>query len=205
MLSDGDKSVASHSDRCDVFVSGERRTGNAGSAGGAEKIDGEILDQWRKIRELTAKACAYLETGGLMIQADVLRQSTRPMFVERPMSLVARVFGLAAFHCVLVVLPAQAKCPFAQMPVEVGTPRLALETQIAALLGESNVYSPYGNNLTGGTVSYRSADCELRVTFAPGAPAPRVTVASGGSEHLPPIDETVLSHEIILNSSKRQH
>ena len=35
---------------------GEGGTGDFGRVGGAEKIGGEIVDHWRKIRELTAKA-----------------------------------------------------------------------------------------------------------------------------------------------------
>ena len=121
------------------------------------------------------------------------------------MFLVARVLGIAVVHCTLVALPAQASCPFAQLSVEVGMPRLALETRLADLLGKVNTYSPYANNLPGGTVSYRSRDCELRVTFAPGAPAPRVVVAGGGSAHLQPIDETVLNHEVVPISATRRH
>ena len=121
------------------------------------------------------------------------------------MTLVARVLGLATLLCAFVSSPTQASCPFAQMPVEVGMARLALEARIAARLGKANQYSPYANNLPGGTFSYRSRDCALRVTFSPGAPAPRVAVAGGGSEHLQPIDETVLNFEVVPISATRWH
>lgn len=120
------------------------------------------------------------------------------------MTNVARIFWVAAILFALVASPAHAACPFTRMPVKVGTSRLDLESRVAALLGTANTYSPYASNLQGGTVSYRSGSCELRVIFAPGAPAPRVAIASGGTEHLPPTDESVLSHEIILKSSTRK-
>ena len=91
------------------------------------------------------------------------------------------------------------------MPVKAGMSRLELETRVAALLGNANTYSPYNRNLLGGTVSYPGGDCELRVVFAPGAVAPHVAVASGGTEHLQPKDETVLSHEVILTPRTQQH
>lgn len=91
------------------------------------------------------------------------------------------------------------------MQVNVGMPRLELEERLAILLGRKNMYNLYNNNLSGGTVSYHSVDCELEVTFASGSPAPLLIVASGANEHLPPKDETVLSHRIIFASSKLQN
>ncbi|MEO8002706.1 MAG: hypothetical protein ABI644_12600 [Arenimonas sp.] len=121
------------------------------------------------------------------------------------MNIKTVAVSVAVLLFTLMALSAQAACPFSRMAIKTGMPRLELETQVAAVLGEKNSYSPYGNNLLGGTVSYRSGNCKLKVTFAPGSPAPRIAVASGGTEHLPPKDETVLSHQIIFASSKKQH
>ncbi len=54
------------------------------------------------------------------------------------MTLVARVFGLAAFLCIPVALPAQAICPFAQMQLKTDMSPLAFETRIAARVGKAN-------------------------------------------------------------------
>lgn len=121
------------------------------------------------------------------------------------MNTITKAFLAVALLSAFVALPAQAACPFSRFSVKAGTSRLELETRIAALLGKANAYSPYGNNLVGGKVSYRSGNCELQVTFAPGAPAPRIALASGSTEHLPPMDETVLSHKIINTASTLQH
>lgn len=109
----------------------------------------------------------------------------------------ARVFWVVSLLFVAAASSVHAECPFARMSVEVGMTRLEIESRVAALLGATNAYSPYGSNLAGGTISYHDASCELRVTFAPGAPAPTVAVAGGGAIHLAPKDETVLSHEIV--------
>lgn len=130
------------------------------------------------------------------------RSSTRT-FTQ--MTIMTSVFAVAALLSAIIASPALAACPFSRMPVKIGMPRLELETRIAEVLEKANTYSPYGNNLLGGTVSYRSGNCELRVTFAPGVPAPRVIVASGGTEHLPPIDESVLSYRVVPTPSKQQN
>lgn len=121
------------------------------------------------------------------------------------MTFAIRASGITALLLALVASPTHAGCVFGRMPVKAGMSRLDLETRVAALLGTPNAYSPYGNNLAGGMVSYRSGDCELQVTFAPGAPAPQVAVAGKGVEHLPPMDETVLSYTLVLDSGTQQH
>lgn len=71
--------------------------------------------------------------------------------------------------------------------------REVVETQIAAALGKDSTYSPYGNNLRGGTVEYTDGELVLEVVYKPGATAPWVVGSSGVAEHRPPVDETVIS------------
>ena len=168
-------------------------------------MSGEIVDDWRTLRERNRPTPNRSRNLRPDCSSRLAVTTDGPMFAEKRMTLVTSVFGLAALLGVLAALPAQAACPFAQIPVEVGMSRMDLEVRIASLLGKTNTYSPYGNNLRGGTFSYPGRDCALRVTFASGVPAPRVDVAGGGSDHLQPIDETVLSHEVVPTSAMQRH
>jgi len=85
---------------------------------------------------------------------------------------------------------------FHSLELKTGMNREDVERQIAVLLGQQETYSPYGNNLSGGTVQYPDGDWILEVTYKTGAPAPWVETADGGAEHLPPIDETVVEYRI---------
>ena len=85
---------------------------------------------------------------------------------------------------------------FYTLNLNVGMNREDVEKQVSALLGEEQQYNPYGKNLRGGTVQYRDGDWVLEVTYKAGAPAPWVETPDGETEHLPPIDETVLEYRI---------
>ncbi len=71
-----------------------------------------------------------------------------------------------------------------------------VEARVADLLQRANEYSPYGNNLTGGTVRYLDGDWVLVVVYRPGAPAPWVEAPDGSIRHYPSTDETVLEYRI---------
>lgn len=93
-------------------------------------------------------------------------------------------------------VPQAAPSRFSSLNLKPGTPRLAVEKQVATLLDKPNVYSPYGNNLLGGVVQYRDGNWLLEITYKPGAPAPTIINANGQAQGYPPIDETVISHQI---------
>ena len=80
-----------------------------------------------------------------------------------------------------------------------GMPRAEAEAAIAHALGkERGDYSPYGNNLRGGTVEYKDATgAVLEVVYKAGAPAPWVQRPDGVAEHYPPVDESVISSRVI--------
>lgn len=78
--------------------------------------------------------------------------------------------------------------------------RLVVEEKVAALVGTRSTYSPYANNLQGGTVSYRDNGWVLQVTYRAGAPAPSVRHQDGTVQHLEPSDETVVK-SVLLNPS----
>jgi hypothetical protein len=80
--------------------------------------------------------------------------------------------------------------------------RERVEDQVAALLRKQKSYSPYGNNLAGGTVAYRDGDWILEVVYKAGAPAPWVTLPDGSAQHYPPVDETVLEYKIKKHPNK---
>ena len=74
--------------------------------------------------------------------------------------------------------------------------REEVEEQIDAVLGKPNTYSPYGNNLRGGTVQYRDGIWVLEVVYKAGAPAPWVQNEDGTAQHYPPVDETIMEYKI---------
>jgi len=63
-------------------------------------------------------------------------------------------------------------------------------------LGKVTTYSAYANNLAGGIVEYRQAQCALKVTYLAGAPAPLVLAPSGPVGHLAAKDETVVLYKL---------
>ena len=87
-------------------------------------------------------------------------------------------------------------CRFRTMDLKIGMNREQVEEKVAAILGKQDTYSPYGNNLQGGTVQYRDGNCVLAVTYKAGAPAPWVDDGQGHVVHYPPIDETVFEYKI---------
>lgn len=92
-----------------------------------------------------------------------------------------------------------APSPFRGISLRAGMPRARAEELISAALGRPSRYSPYGSNLTGGTVVYTSdgGGPRLEVDYNPGGPAPWVRSPDGGVEHLPPVDETVRSFRVV--------
>jgi hypothetical protein len=96
---------------------------------------------------------------------------------------------------------ANADCVFNSVQLEVNMPRLEAERRISAAIGEPSNYSPYANNLSGGTSKYESRNCTLTVTYAAGAPAPTVSTQDGGTVHMLPKDETVLNFELTRKNS----
>ena len=87
-------------------------------------------------------------------------------------------------------------CRFDQLQLNVGVSRGEVESEVGDLLGEPSRYSPYGNNLAGGTVRYRDGDCALDLVYKPGAPAPWVRAPDGSTQHYPPVDETLIEYRI---------
>jgi len=85
---------------------------------------------------------------------------------------------------------------FSTLDLKVGMRREQVEEQVAVLLDKQKTYSPYGNNLRGGTVEYRDGAWILRVNYKAGVTAPWVQNSDGTVEHLPPVDETVIEYEI---------
>ena len=128
-------------------------------------------------------------------------------FPVRPMKMSLRLTKVTCTLAALFVISlsyAQAQCRLNDVQVTKGATRTALEQKVATLQGTTSSYSPYANNLRGGTVLYRDGSCALKVLFAPGAPAPRVAVPGGGTQHFQPLDETVISHEIQLDLPTEQ-
>ena len=80
-----------------------------------------------------------------------------------------------------------------------GMARAEVEKLVATALGKESEYSPYGNNLRGGTVVYTDerSGTRLEVDYNPGGPAPWVMRPDGVAEHLPPKDESVKSFRVI--------
>ena len=91
---------------------------------------------------------------------------------------------------------------FTNLELKVGMNRKQVEGLVSRLLGEEKPYSPYGNNLRGGTVQYRDGDWVLEVKYKAGAPAPWVKNPDGSMKHYPPIDETVLEYRIEKDPNK---
>jgi len=87
-------------------------------------------------------------------------------------------------------------CRFKTLALTVGMKREKVEDQVAALLGQQRSYSPYGNNLTGGAVTYRDGNWTLEVVYKAGAPAPWIRLTDGSAQHYRPVDETVLDYNI---------
>ena len=119
--------------------------------------------------------------------------------------------ALAAFACsqsepqptvppLAAPVPATQPAPssFEKISLHVGMQREKAEDVIAAALGKKDSeYSPYGNNLRGGTVEYvDAAGYTLEVVYKPGASAPWVVGSNGVAEHYPPIDEAVISFRV---------
>ena len=85
---------------------------------------------------------------------------------------------------------------FHNLDLKAGMNRKDVEKHVSALLGLQQRYSPYGNDLRGGTVQYRDGDWVLEVKYKAGAPAPWVKNPDGSMQHYPPMDETVLEYTI---------
>ena len=94
----------------------------------------------------------------------------------------------------------QGICRLCTLRIEAGMNRSVVEEKVAALVGTRSTYSPYANNLQGGTVSYRDNGWVLQVTYRAGAPAPWVQRQDGTVQHLEPSDETVVK-SVLLNPS----
>ncbi len=85
---------------------------------------------------------------------------------------------------------------FSGLELKIGMNREQVEEKVAALLGKQKTYSPYGNNLRGGTVRYRDEDWVLEIVYKAGAPAPWIMTKDGKAQHYPPVDESVLEFKI---------
>lgn len=124
------------------------------------------------------------------------------MRISCPSILIVICFAVAGSGVANVhATGANAGCPFASVKLEINMPRLEAERRISGALGEPNKYSPYANNLSGGTTTYESRNCVLRVVYAAGAPAPIVSTPGGRIEHKPPKDETVVKFELLRKAS----
>lgn len=89
------------------------------------------------------------------------------------------------------------------IPLSIGMERSKVEKLVANALGSTSNYSPYGDNLMGGVVEYAEDSCVLEVIYKPGTPAPWVINSEGVGEHLPPIEETVISFRLHEKSQNR--
>jgi hypothetical protein len=85
--------------------------------------------------------------------------------------------------------------PLLDLNIEKGMTRSEVEEKIAKALNKPDTYSPYGNNLKGGTVKYRDDKWVLEILYKAGVPAPW-DAGGGKTKHLPPVDETVQSHRL---------
>lgn len=94
-------------------------------------------------------------------------------------------------------------CRLANIQIVKGMPRLSVEQQVQNALGLKVTYSPFANNLAGGTVNYDDDGCTLIVSYASGAPAPITRTTDGKTEHLPPRDEEVLAVELVRSDERR--
>ena len=93
-------------------------------------------------------------------------------------------------------------CRLASLEISKGMPRLAVEQKIQDALGIKPTYSPFANNLVGGTAKYEDEGCTLIVSYARGAPAPFTRTADGKTVHLPPHDEEVLAVELVRSAER---
>jgi hypothetical protein len=87
-------------------------------------------------------------------------------------------------------------CSLSAVAISPGMVRAEVEAQVARLLGVRLNYSTEANNLTGGTVAYRTDTCVLVVVYKAGAPAPLVSTGQREVRHLPAKDETVASYTV---------
>ncbi len=78
---------------------------------------------------------------------------------------------LAAVAMTLSAAVASAKCPLSGISLAPGMARTDIEVQVATRLGIPLKYSVAANNLTGGQLQYRTADCVLAVVYKADAPA----------------------------------
>jgi hypothetical protein len=120
-----------------------------------------------------------------------------------PMKTLAASLVLALYGASLLPTPAVAggtdtDCRLVNLHITIGMSRTEVEHVVAAALGVPSKYNVYGNNLEGGTIAYVSNHCTLKVDFSPGAPAPRIALPSGQTEHLQPMDERVLAIKLLL-------
>lgn len=97
--------------------------------------------------------------------------------------------------------PNGTSCQLVNLAISVGMARAEVERAVAAALGVPSTYSVFANSLEGGTIEYFGYHCTLKVDFAPGAPAPRISLPSGHTEHLQPMDERVLAFKLRLEQA----
>ena len=115
---------------------------------------------------------------------------------RRMLVALVRLALLFAFKTAEAAAQDLSTCPLANIDISEGMSRTDLEARLAKVSGRTSTYSPYANNLPGGTVEYREGRCVLTVVYRAGAPAPLVRAGPGRVEHLSPKDETVLTHRI---------
>ena len=107
---------------------------------------------------------------------------------------------LVAVTLAIASVPAAADCSLSKIVIVEGMPRSEVEGLVAKALGRASTYSAYANNLAGGIVEYRQAQCALKVTYLAGAPAPLISTPSGSVQHLAPKEETVVTYKLYLLS-----
>ncbi len=122
------------------------------------------------------------------------------MILNRVLSLVAVLF---LFGCSDKQIKSKtedsvqlASSRFDKLELKVGMNRQKVEDQVNTLLDKKTIYSPYGNNLKGGTVRYRDENWVLVVEYKAGAPAPTFVNNDGNRQGYPPIDEKVIAYLI---------
>ena len=115
-------------------------------------------------------------------------------------SLLASLLILGCSQSQPVPEPTEAAQPetsrFHGLDLKSGMNREDVEKQVFALLQQPQNYSPYANNLSGGTVQYPDGDWVLEVKYKAGVPAPWVETPDGSMQHYPPVDETLLEYSI---------